>query len=62
MPKIATKYYRRAKASTDSFINLIESDQAFVQFLNNDFIRNDDMSTYLFFPEIFNNFWENLVT
>ncbi|XP_071568774.1 uncharacterized protein [Temnothorax nylanderi] len=42
MPKIATKYYRRAKASTDSSINLVESAQAFAQSLNNnDFIRND---------------------
>jgi len=42
MPKITTKYYRRAKANTDSLINSIESDQAFDQCLNNDLIRNDN--------------------
>lgn len=38
MPKISTKYYRRAKACTNISINLIKSD--FVQFLN----KNNDIN------------------
>lgn len=43
MPKISTKYYRRAKANTDSTINLVESDQAFAQYFNNN-DKNKDMN------------------
>jgi len=39
--KIATKYYRRAKASTDSTINSVESDQAFTHYLNNNDLNYD---------------------
>lgn len=45
MPKISTKYYRRAKACTDISINLIKSDD-FAQFLNkNNHINREFITT-----------------
>lgn len=57
MPKIATKYYKRAKAHTNFFINSVESDQDFTQHLsiNNEINTNEQLNCIELDHNNFNN-------
>lgn len=58
MPKISTKYYRRAKAHTDSLINSIESDQDFAQYLNrNNYVNTNEQLNHF---ELDHNNFDNI--